>query len=284
MYQSNVFENVEDLGNVEQSAINKLSKDLKEATRTLTQSEARFLVDYYYQLQNDRIRAKNQVRSMSDEPNDVILWLSDNTAVLEKQIAVALQKYAESNFVGRWSMSICGVAGVISAGLLAHIDITKASNVGHIYSFAGILPNPREWKKGMKRPFNAKLKVLCWKIGESFVKVSNNKNDFYGKVYQRAKVILQEKNERGEYAGQCENILESKNFGKDTEAYKAYIQGKLPPAHIQERAKRKAVQLFLSHWWEVAFRHNFPERECPKPYAIDHLGHFDYVEMPNNPF
>src|SRR5262249_6639854 len=124
------------------------------------------------------------------------------------------------------------------------------------------------------------LKVLCWKIGESFVKVSGSKKDIYGKVYLQRKQYEQERNERGEYAGQAEAFLSSKRIGKDTEAFKAYSKGLLPHAHIHSRAKRYAVKLFLSHWHEAAYRHRYKEAP-PKPFAIAHLGHAHVLECPN---
>lgn len=284
MFHENL--NVEDFDNVEQSAIAKLSKDLRSATSTMTAEEARYLVDYYYTLQNDRIRAKNRMRAFSEgkEPHEVIVWLSDNTAYLEKQIKLGLQSYAESDFVGRWCLSVPGIGPVITAGLLAHIDINQCPNVGHIRSFAGIAANAKKWEKGQKRPFNAKLKTLTWKIGESFVKVSGRDNDYYGKLYVRAKAKLTEQNENGKFAADAERILTEKKFGKTTDAYAAYSSGKLPPAHIHARAKRFAVNLFLSHFWEVSYRHRLPNNRLVKPYAVDVLGHQTYIPPFNNPF
>lgn len=284
MFLQNGLELVEDVENVEQSAIGKLTKDLKEATATLSAEEARFLVDYYYTLQNDRIRAKGRARAFGEdkEPHEVITWLSDNTGYLEKQISRALTAYAESNPVGRWSMSITGIAGVISAGLLAHIDITKAPTAGHIESFGGINPQT-VWSKGQKRPFNAKLKVLFWKIGESFVKVSNNENDFYGKIYQQAKAHLTEQNGSGFFAEDAARLLTEKKYGKETEAFKMYSSGKLPLAQIHGRAKRKAVKLFVSHWHYVAYRYHFG-RPPALPYTIAIQNHAHYIAPPNNPF
>lgn len=284
MYQETLH--VSDIENVESTGVTKLTRDLKTAAASMTQEEARYLVDYYYQLQDDRIRAKNRHRAFSQdgEPHELITWLSDNTAFLEKQIAKGLLAYAEGDFVGRWALSVPGIGGVLSAGLLAHIDINKCPSVGHIYSFAGIAPNGKKWEKGGKRPFNAKLKVLTWKIGESFVKVSGRPQDFYGKVYVSAKEHLIAANDRGDFSADAERVLTEKKFGKDTDAYKAYSSGKLPPAHIHARAKRKAVYLFLSHWWEVSYRFHFPDRECPRPYAIQHGGHVDYIPIFNDPF
>lgn len=44
--------------------IKKLTKDIKQASITLSKDEARFLVDSYYQMQDNRIRSSGQIRSM----------------------------------------------------------------------------------------------------------------------------------------------------------------------------------------------------------------------------
>lgn len=284
MFQEQI--DVTDIDNVEQSAITKLTRDMRNAASELDKNELRYLVDAYYQMQDDRIRAKGRLRAFSEsqEPHELIAWLSDNTAYLEKQIGKALLAYAESTPTGRWCVSVHGIAGVLTAGLLSHIDIEKAPNVGHIYSFAGIAPNGKKWNKGEKRPFNAQLKVLCWKIGESFVKVSGKEDAYYGQVYRKAKDRLVQQNDNGMFKDVAAQILKDKKFGKDTDAFKAYSEGKLPPAHVHARAKREAVSLFLSHFWEVLYRYTYPDRECKKPYAISVLGHDTYIPIWNSPF
>jgi len=259
----------------------KLDKDLRTAAQVLSSGEARFMVDAYYQVQGYRIRFGNQIRALSEsgEPHDLIRWMYSNTEGLEKNIQSALDKYSKSNVVGKWARSIIGIGPVLAAGLLAHIDITKAPTVGHIWSFAGLNPNA-SWEKGQKRPWNAELKVICWKIGESFVKVQNNERDVYGKLYVARKAQEQERNEVGAFAEQAAALV--KKVGKETEAYKAYAQGKLPPAHINERAKRYAVKMFLSHlhwvWYETEYG-TLP----PKPFVIEHMGHVDLLKPPNWP-
>jgi len=174
-----------------------------------------------------------------------------------------------------------GIGPVLSAGLLAHIDIEKAPTVGHIWSFAGLVEGQVK-QKGVKLPWNADLKVLCWKIGESFVKVSNNPKDIYGHIYAARKGYETAKNEAGDYAQQAEKILAGKNCGHETEAYKAYFQGKLPLAHVHARAKRYAVKLFLAHWHHVAYETKYGTLP-PKPYVISIKGHADYIAPPNWP-
>src|SRR5262245_5046640 len=189
------------MSELELEPIKRLSRDLRKAASTLSTSEARFLVDHYYMMQRDRIRAAHQVRQLRDsgEPHEVLTWLNDNTGVLEASIKGALGVYAASQPVGKWAQSITGIGPVISAGLLAHIDITKAPTVGHIWRFAGLDPTVK-WEKKTKRPWNARLKVLCWKAGESFVKLHNNKRCFYGHLWTMQKLIYIQSNESGAYA------------------------------------------------------------------------------------
>ncbi len=255
----------------------KLTKDIKNASYTLSKDEARFLVDAYYTMQDNRIRSANQIRSMnqSGEPNEVLKWLLQQNENLEKQVAKALDAYSASKEIGKWTRSICGIGPVITAGLMAHIDITKCEAAGNLWSYAGLSPLSK-WEKGEKRPWNAELKKLCWKLGESFVKVSINEKDIYGKIYIERKKIEQEMNERLEFSSQAEQKLKIFKIGKDTDAYKAYSQGKLPPAHIHARAKRYAVKMFLSHFWETWRK--LEGLPAPVPYAIAQLGHAHKIE------
>ena len=158
-------------------AVSRMSKDIAAASITLTDVEARFLVDAYYAMQEGRKRATNQSRAMEGEPHSVINWLALQNDTLENQVKRALDKYTEAHAIGRWMKSIYGIGPVIAAGLMAHIDIKKATTAGHIWRYAGLDPTV-EWKKKTKRPWNAELKTLCWKIGQSFMKFSGRMNAF----------------------------------------------------------------------------------------------------------
>lgn len=261
--------------------IQVLTRDLKAAAATLTATEARYLVDYYYTMQENRKRADNQVRALGEavEPHSIILWLATNTDTLERNIRSALLSYSTHNPVGAWAMSIRGIGPVIAAGLLAHIDITKAPTVGHIWRFAGLDPTVK-WAKGQKRPWNAQLKTLCWKIGESFVKQSGNMDSLYSRVYKERKQLETELNEAGAFKDQAAISLQTRNFSRDTVARKYYEEGKLPPARIHLRAQRYTVKLFLAHlhcvWYYVEYN-----RLPPKPYVLEHLGHAHFIFPPN---
>ena len=264
----------------ELNPIERLSRDLKKSAGLLSPTEARYLVDSYYAIQEYRKAAGNQVRALSEseEPCEVIRWLNTQMETLEGQIKRALDAWTDNQSVGLWAKSITGIGPVISAGLLAYIDIRKAPTVGHIWRFAGLDPT-QSWGKGQKRPWNAGLKTLCWKIGESFVKVSGLESDVYGKVYLARKEQEVSRNDSGAFADQAVTALQKK-IGKSTEAYKAYSDNRLPPAHLHSRAKRYAVKLFLSAYHEAAYFDHYGVLP-PKPYVIEHMGHAHYIAAPN---
>lgn len=259
-------------------ALDKLNKDLREATRRLSTQEARFLVDMYYQVQDFRIAADGRTRALgeSKEPNIFMGHIGIMFSTIEKQIKYALGGYVMDHKVGARLIKVCGIGPVIGAGLLAYIDIHKANTAGKIWSYAGLEKGGGGRKKGEKLKHNPDLKRLCWLLGECFVKVKGRDNAFYGKLYDQRKAYEQKKNEAGDYADQAKSILETKTFNKDTEAYKAYIQGKLPPGHIHARAKRYAVKMLLAHLQEVWYEAEFGVK-APVPYVIEHMGHVDYI-------
>lgn len=283
--------------------IKRMSRDIAIAGEKLSDDEARYLVDYYYICQEDRKRAGNQTRALGEgqEPNLVVGWLADQASTLEAQVKRALDKYTDAHPVGSWLKSIHGIGPVIAAGLLAHIDIAKAPTAGHIWRYAGLDPT-RRWDKGQKRPWNATLKTLCWKIGQSFMKFSNDDACFYGRLYRERKAYEIQRNEAGGNEAAVELALQ--RMGKDTESYSwltgcyrpeqvralrqadnlnqqtlAKIKGEpgsgvrmLPPAQIDARARRWAVKLFLAHLHEVWYEKHHGTKP-PLPYPIAILGH-----------
>lgn len=287
-------------------AIERLSRDIRSAAMILTRQEVRYLVDSYYIMQENRKRTANQIRAMEDsgEPHRVINWLYQNAFTLEKNVKSALDAYSANQKLGIWARSQMGIGPVIASGLLAHIEFQPwkcakvkvspknkpchpddpctedckridVATVGHIWRFAGLDPTMK-WEKGQKRPWNARLKVICWYMGESFVKVSGKDDAFYGKIYAKRKELEVANNEAGKFAEQAAERVST--VGKGTDAYKAYSKGKLPPAHVHARAKRYAVKLFLSHYHQRG--REMLGLPVPNPYPIEHLGHVHFIEPP----
>jgi len=259
--------------------IQKLSKDLREAAKLLSRAEVRYLVDSYYMMQLDRMRLASQARALIEqkEPASLIPWLTTQSERFETEIKKALGAWAKEQPVGRWCLSITGLGPVMTSGFLAYIDIEKASTAGKIWRFAGLDPTVK-WEKGQKRPWNASLKTLCWKLGESFVKVSGNKNDIYGQLWLKRKEFEQQRNGAGANAEEAARRVST--VGKSTEAYKHYAAGHLPPGQIHARAKRWAVKIFLSHLHHAMYVSHF-KTPPPKPWVIEHGGHADVMQPPN---
>ncbi len=298
--------------------LDKLSKDLSASARLLGQREARFLVEFYYAMQDFRIRAASRVREASKdaEPNQVLSFVLDSNKRLEGNIQKALGEFANQYHVGRWLRSICGIGPVISAGLLAHLDVRLCKTAGHFWNFAGLNPAVK-WEKGKKRPWNAELKTLLWKAGESFVKVQNNKNDYYGKLFAQRKREEWESNLSGRLQAAAESATTDKEFRDETNA-KAWYTGQidhkwarsiieeggkftatipavaktesgykmLPPAHIHSRATRWVRKIFLSHVHHVMYEDYF-QAAPPVPYVFEKMpeqDHRHFIPAPNWPF
>ena len=307
----------------------------------VSQSSMRYLVDQYYQIQEYRKGSSSQLSAIvrgGEETQPITDAIHRQLEATEKQIRAYLDEATENSMVGRWAKSISGIGPVISAGLLAHIDIRKAPTAGHVWRFAGLDPT-QKWlgaeksksavsaavaeaggvqeaipslariigtmpetllrlsssdpkgkalkltestlaRASAKRPWNAGLKALCWKIGECFVKVSGNDSDIYGKLYLIRKDYEQQRNLAGKLADQAAAKLKNYRIGKDTDAYGYYSEGFLSPAHIHARAKRWTVKLFLAHWHWVAWESEFGIPPA-KPYVIEHMGHVHLIAPPN---
>ena len=311
---STIFEDAQEI-----QEIRKISKELKKASVTMTKEEARDLVDLYYITQKDRIRANNQIAAIHKphkdwekevsklthqvekgnatqeeldelikqepiiEPHKTLDYFLKTYLANEKDMKACLEIYAKSKPIGRWLLSITGIGPVIAAGLIAHIDISKVQTAGQIQAFGGLDPNRMTWKKGEKRPWNASLKTLYWKIGQSFVKTSNRESDIYGKIYQERKVYEKEKNENLEYLDQALDIVKTRKWTEKTMWMKEiYETGMLPDCHIAARAARYATKRFLSHFFDVYYEMYHHEKP-PKPYPIAQLGHAHMVPAPNWP-
>ena len=289
-------------------AARRLMRDAIDA-RASGDDELRYVVKTYYTIQDWRIRSMNQLRAAGEagKPRQTVSWLAGQTELLERLIKVAISDIMNHNIAGQWLMSIKGIGPVLAAGLVSHIDITKAKTAGSIWRYAGLDPTIT-WSKGERRPYNADLKTLCYKVGESFVKVSGREDPpIYSVLYRRRKKEEWIRNMAGEYADQA---LEASNrVGKNTDAYKWYSGSyvtddrswewadsddssvpplvsaqhgtpMLPPAHIHARARRYAVKLLLSHlhsvlWW---LEYGTPP---PKPYILTQENHTHVIVPPN---
>tara|TARA_Y100000310_G_C20697595_1_gene826799 strand:- start:4702 stop:5598 length:897 start_codon:yes stop_codon:yes gene_type:complete len=259
-----------------------LQKKDTEAASLLSDREATYLVQSYYTVQDDRKRFNSQCIALKKDkkPHDLILWFSENAKKLEDQIKKVLDTYSNSQEIGQWCRKITGIGPVIASGLISNIDMTRAETAGHIWSFAGL--NPKQvWKKGEKRPWNPELKTLCWKIGTSFIRTNSDKPNIYRDLYYQRKEYEESLNNAGKLKEQAFARRDQfKSWGKTkSEAYKYYCKGVLPPGHIDARARRWAVKIFISHYFEAAYKLTY-KKEAPIPHILTKEGHTHKIESP----
>ena len=271
-------------------------KDIK--ANPISKSEIRNAVETYYDIQDIRIISGNRkfavnksAASTCDDNNDTnnspetslyLQYVEARFKETEETIAKFLKCYAENDPVGRWLLSIPGCGPVLSSALLAYIDISKCATAGSIWSYAG-WTGPMadcERKKGEKINYNPRFRVVCWKLGQSFIKVSGRDNDIYGKLYLEKKQYYLEKNEAGGFKEKAAFELQHKKYDKETASYAAYSQGMLPNSQIVAMSARFAVKIFLSHlftlWYE--YDRGIP---APKPFVESQLGHVHIMSPPH---
>lgn len=288
--------------------LTRLSPELIQAAEFLPLTVASDLVRTYYGVQEHRLKIDNQIRASrvlecprcseslkKDRASqkltvreftcshcgyvgtDIIdataaLYVRQAIAVGEERAKRLLDRWTSQDALTVWSRQVCGIGPVLSAGLRAEIDVSKAAHVSSVWRFAGYDPTA-VWGKGEKRPHNAFLKVICWRVGDSFTKVSGRPQSLYGHTYRDEKNRLEEVNDNGGFAEAAAARIESgvRVPGKGTDARKALDAGRLPQGQLDLRARRKAVKLFLSHYWVAGRRlEGLPVSE---PYVIAKLGH-----------
>ena len=274
----------------------RLPREVRGAAQSLSRPGARDLVELYYDLQKMRIEANN--RALHDDR--VAAFFAGQLGTMERQVRSLLGAWVEMHPVGGWLLAQHGIGPVLAAGLVAWLDVWQErpvlgpdgaprldengevirervpiETVGHWWRFAGLDPS-QSWGKGERRPHNARLKTLCWKVGESFVKSSGSDRSFYGALYRERKELEVRRNETGGNAAAAKEKLE--RFPRHAQR-DVYASGKLPASQVHARARRWTVKLFLSHLHEVWYRSEFG---CapPDPYALKVLGHAHKITPP----
>jgi hypothetical protein len=263
-----------------------MNRDVRRAAANVGAEGARFFVQAYYRAQRERIQTGNQIRALTEsgEPTLTLEFFNSQAAKTEANYKAVLGVWALQTEAGVWAQSVYGCGPVLSAVCSAYFDISRCPTVGHMWSYAGLLPPSQQpWEKGQKRPWNADLKVAMWKLGRCFVRSSTNDKSFYGAIYRQRKEYEILRNERGGNAACAASTLAERNI--TDEATRACYTGApncshdravpkklprpeigiahLPPGRIDLRASRYAVKLFLAHWFDVAFR------EYHRPHAVN---------------
>lgn len=229
-------------------------------------------------------------RKVEKEDHAALLWLAEATHRHPSSLYVAggLEQATPEQFLKLADADDGDKANAMEALRLypGHLDnavsaFCERTGISEATAFAALYPGKFDWKKiGShlgKRPWNAALKTLCWKLGDSFCKLGTRfPNSLYAKVYREEKAKRVEANAGSQYAELAAATLKKKKFS-DKATRELYESGHLPDGRIDLQARRKAVKLFLSHYWTRAWLQAHPGQEAPKPWIIAHGGHIDLI-------
>jgi len=194
----------------------------------------------------------------------------DSLLLYSKKLMIDYGK--ELGPVWDWLTSIKGLAaGSLAAQLVAQIDdISKSRTVSALWRFSGwaVIDGKAERnQKGVKSPFNRKLKGVCWNIADQFIK---QQTPVYIDIYYAEKERLR-RIHPDTLCCQC-----SCKWSDCTERKSHKRQ--FNDGHIDNRARRKIIKIFLQHLW-VVWR-EAEGLEVSAPYVQDVLGHTHIVEVP----
>lgn len=246
-------------------------------------SEVRLLYEQYTNMQRERIRLSNRVKSLKKEkiPTLILEYYLEEFRAMETNMARVLEKWVKYDPVyEQWLSKIRGIGGILAAGLVSYVRPEHCRTAGSVWRYAGIDVGPHD--PLATNAYSRHFKHVCWLTAQSLVRAkpkAEGQENLYYDLYLLRKMYEIQKNERLEYADQAQIALKRYNFGKNTIAYKCYSAGKLPPAHINSRAMRWMIKIFLSHLAHVTYEIH-TGNPPPAPYIIAIKGHKDYIAPP----
>ena len=149
-----------------------------------------------------------------------------------------------------WLKSIKGISHLLSAQIISYIDIKKFKQVSSLWHYCGMHVNngiaPKRMK-GSKIDWNPQMRMICYKISDSFIKQRTPKyRDIYDKEKKKQLMLLETKDNL-----KPTNIKSKKKREETTELVKP-INHLSPPKsklHVENRARRKAVKEFLKDFY-----------------------------------
>jgi transposase len=164
--------------------------------------------------------------------------------VTEKAQGKALATYPIHNPIRTKINEVKGIGDVLNAGIIAWLEpISRFNSVSGLWSYAGLAPGQKR-TRGEKINYNARLKTLCWKIWQQWVKLPNS----YGrKLYDEGKKHA-------------------------AEAHPDWSK-----LHCHNWAGHRAVKIFIAAVWaEWRRQEHLPVSET---YVIAHEEHVDTVTL-----
>jgi hypothetical protein len=104
-------------------------------------------------------------------------------------------------------------------------------------------------------------------------------------MYDWRKKYEEKRNDEGYNEKRARELLQKRYTTIDREGapYRAYMEGKLPPGHLDRMARRWAIKLFLEHFHQISFYERYGMLP-PSNYKVSIIGHTDRYKCPRWPF
>jgi len=228
-------------------------------------SELRMLVTEYNRVQKTRIIYDNTMRGFSHIEMKVPIFFQEQSKelnryekLLSKKIKLFLEgkdhMVTENHINGvfpiySWLKSIKGVGHLLSAQLISYIDIKKFRQVSSLWHYSGMHVNngiaPRR-SKGNKIDWNPQMRMICYKISDSFIKQRTPK---YREIYDKEKEKQLKLLDEATTTKKTSRVLPKSKRKKEETIQDMNTTFNLSPpqskGHADMRARRKAVKEFL---------------------------------------
>lgn len=256
--------------------------------------ELKLLVSTYYALQKERIQTVLRIKALErsgvakSRAADLHEHLDRELLRIEKWTADKVEDSLEGNDIyNAWLRHVPGVGPMLAGGLISVIDpVSEVEKPSSLWKYAGLHvvdgKAPRR-KRGQKVAWNPFFRTLCWKLGESFVKAGG----YYRKVYDKARAKEDSRAPFKVPVEDAQGYLLAENVGsikkgemigrENISKFRKQAKGRddvlvtLTDMHKFNRAKRKAVKLFIAHLWAIwRDLEGLPVRV---PYVVEKLGH-----------
>lgn len=338
-----------------QEILKEITKEQINRAKTMDRQEVRSVVQMFERLQKLRVGIGNRIKAheRGDDNSDPAFLLANQGPIweIERMNERVMAAFSRKDALCTWVMSVYGGGPTIAAGLSAHIDfqrcccdqfrdikgtarnkeISKADphhfdvcpglvSPSHLYSYADLVePGSRLWKKGMRRPFNLRLKTILLGHFATPLRAApadldlSDPRTMYVRLYRERKAQEKRNNRAGMFADQCRSALD-RDYRDDADALIWYTgrmtpedmdawyalppagregfarkvsKGRpagfgvpfLPPDRIDKRAMRYSVRIFVSHYHTVGYELYYGKIPAP-PYPIAHKGHTHYIPPP----